>query len=178
MINYAASRIWTFLSALFALCHFFHFHRPDLQYKTWVSRAMWGWLCCYYWLRDLFDCRSNSMISHSVLVLFLVPFLFGVSFLTSSRLQKIVTQINHAIGAEGYVSFECKSIVHNYGDSIWESLITGVCSIWILTILYLLSYVSCLQLNPDIICSDIGLCSNIGFNIMEYTFLIFLILIL
>ncbi|KAH1232466.1 Aspartic proteinase A1 [Glycine max] len=70
----------------------------------------------------------------------------------------VVTQINHAIGAEGYVSFECKSIVHNYGDSIWESLITG--------------------LNPDIICSDIGLCSNIGFNIMEYTFLIFLILIL
>ncbi|KAL5141413.1 Aspartic proteinase A1 [Glycine soja] len=59
----------------------------------------------------------------------------------------VVTQINHAIGAEGYVSFECKSIVHNYGDSIWESLITG--------------------LNPDIICSDIGLCSNIGFNIMD-----------
>ncbi|KAK7328574.1 hypothetical protein VNO77_22686 [Canavalia gladiata] len=55
----------------------------------------------------------------------------------------VVTQINHAIGAEGYVSFECKNIVHNYGDSIWESLISG--------------------LNPDIICSDIGLCSHNGF---------------
>ncbi|XP_020202315.1 aspartic proteinase oryzasin-1 isoform X2 [Cajanus cajan] len=51
----------------------------------------------------------------------------------------VVTQINHAIGAEGYVSFECKNIVHNYGDSIWESLISG--------------------LNPDILCIDIGLCS-------------------
>ncbi|XP_027360130.1 aspartic proteinase oryzasin-1-like isoform X2 [Abrus precatorius] len=55
----------------------------------------------------------------------------------------VVTQINHAIGAEGYVSFECKNIVHNYADSIWESLING--------------------LNPDIICVDIGLCSHNGF---------------
>ncbi|KAG5116905.1 hypothetical protein JHK84_043018 [Glycine max] len=39
----------------------------------------------------------------------------------------VVTQINHAIGAEGYTSFECKSILHNYGDSIWESLIAGLC---------------------------------------------------
>ena len=70
------------------------------------------------------------MISHSVLVLFLVPFLFGVSFLTSSRLQKIVTQINHAIGAEGYVSYECKNIIHNYGDSIWEYIISGVRSLY------------------------------------------------
>ncbi|WVZ10702.1 hypothetical protein V8G54_015232 [Vigna mungo] len=40
---------------------------------------------------------------------------------------KIVTQINHAIGAEGYVSYECKSIIHNYGDSIWEYIISGLC---------------------------------------------------
>ncbi|KAK7354523.1 hypothetical protein VNO80_19988 [Phaseolus coccineus] len=59
----------------------------------------------------------------------------------------VVTQINHAIGAEGYVSFECKSILHNYGNSIWGSLIAG--------------------LNPDLICSDIGLCSNNGFNTMD-----------
>ncbi|XP_022631880.1 aspartic proteinase isoform X4 [Vigna radiata var. radiata] len=59
----------------------------------------------------------------------------------------VVTQINHAIGAEGYVSFECKSILHNYGDSIWASLIAG--------------------LNPELVCSDIGLCSNNGFNTMD-----------
>ncbi|XP_027942285.1 phytepsin-like isoform X2 [Vigna unguiculata] len=59
----------------------------------------------------------------------------------------VVTQINHAIGAEGYVSFECKSILHNYGDSIWSSLIAG--------------------LNPDLVCSDIGFCSNNGFNTMN-----------
>ncbi|KAL5149260.1 Aspartic proteinase A1 [Glycine soja] len=40
---------------------------------------------------------------------------------------KIVTQINHAIGAEGYVSYECKNIIHNYGDSIWEYIISGLC---------------------------------------------------
>ncbi|XP_061354790.1 aspartic proteinase-like [Gastrolobium bilobum] len=59
----------------------------------------------------------------------------------------VVTQINHAIGAEGYVSFECKNIVHNYGDLIWESLISG--------------------LNPEIICVDIGLCSHNGPHMMD-----------
>jgi hypothetical protein len=44
-------------------------------------------------------------------------------------LQGVVTQINHAIGTQGYVSFECKNIVHNYGNLIWENLISGVCSL-------------------------------------------------
>ncbi|XP_004488185.1 aspartic proteinase-like isoform X2 [Cicer arietinum] len=56
----------------------------------------------------------------------------------------VVTQINHAIGAEGYVSIECKNIVQNYGNMIWESLIS--------------------ELNPEILCVDIGLCSNNGFQ--------------
>jgi len=50
-------------------------------------------------------------------------------FLLSSCLQSVVTQINHAIGAEGYVSFECKNIIHTYGDSIWEFITNGVCFI-------------------------------------------------
>lgn len=54
----------------------------------------------------------------------------------------VVTQINHAIGAEGYVSFECKNIIHTYGDSIWEFITNG--------------------LRPEIICVDIGLCSRNG----------------
>ncbi|XP_057750621.1 cyprosin-like isoform X1 [Arachis stenosperma] len=53
----------------------------------------------------------------------------------------VVTQINHAIGAQGYVSLECKSIIHNYGDKIWDALISG-------------------QLNPEILCANIGLCSH------------------
>lgn len=93
-----------------------------------------------------------------------------------------MTQINHAIGAEGYVSFECKNIVHNYGDSIWEFLTYGVCSlsfphsntviifiyssIGILTIL--LHIFLWLQLRPEIICVDIGLCSRNRSHIMEY----------
>ncbi|OIV98330.1 hypothetical protein TanjilG_16657 [Lupinus angustifolius] len=59
----------------------------------------------------------------------------------------IVTQINHAIRAEGYVSYECKNTIHHYGDSIWESLISG--------------------LNPEIICVNIGLCSHNGSHITD-----------
>ncbi|WJX24616.1 phytepsin [Trifolium repens] len=59
----------------------------------------------------------------------------------------VVTQINHAIGTQGYVSFECKNIVHNYGNLIWENLISG--------------------LNPEILCDNIGLCSDNGFQRMN-----------
>lgn len=58
-----------------------------------------------------------------------------------------MTQINHVIGTEGYVSYECKNIVHNYGNLIWESLISG--------------------LNPEILCADIRLCSDNGFQRMN-----------
>ncbi|PNX96859.1 aspartic proteinase oryzasin-1-like protein [Trifolium pratense] len=54
----------------------------------------------------------------------------------------VVAQINHAIGAEGYVSYECKNIIHSYGDLIWEFITNG--------------------LRPEIICVDIGLCSRNG----------------
>ncbi|XP_058730035.1 cyprosin-like [Vicia villosa] len=59
----------------------------------------------------------------------------------------VVTQINHAIGAEGYVSYECKNIIHNYGDLIWEFITSG--------------------LRPEIICVDIGLCSRNGSHRMN-----------
>ncbi|XP_057753150.1 cyprosin-like [Arachis stenosperma] len=54
----------------------------------------------------------------------------------------IVAQINHAIGAEGYVSFECKNIVHTYGDTIWKFVTSGI--------------------RPEIVCVDLGLCSRNG----------------
>ncbi|XP_059648368.1 cyprosin-like [Cornus florida] len=50
----------------------------------------------------------------------------------------IVTQINHAIGAEGIVSVECKEVVSQYGEMIWDLLVSGAA--------------------PDQICSQIGLC--------------------
>lgn len=50
----------------------------------------------------------------------------------------VVTEINHAIGAEGVVSTECKEVVTQYGDLIWDLLIAGV--------------------KPDKVCSQIGLC--------------------
>ncbi|KAL1828224.1 hypothetical protein DCAR_0207419 [Daucus carota subsp. sativus] len=50
----------------------------------------------------------------------------------------VVAQINHAIGAEGIVSMECKEVVSLYGDIIWDLLVSGVV--------------------PDAVCSQVGLC--------------------
>ncbi|KAM7273408.1 hypothetical protein ACFE04_028072 [Oxalis oulophora] len=50
-----------------------------------------------------------------------------------------ITEINHAIGAEGVVSTECKQVISQYGDLIWELLISGV--------------------KPGKVCSQIGLCN-------------------
>lgn len=57
----------------------------------------------------------------------------------------IITEINHAIGAEGVVSAECKEVVSQYGDLIWELLISGV--------------------KPNKVCAQLGLCI---FNGDEY----------
>ncbi|KAF7818025.1 aspartic proteinase-like isoform X2 [Senna tora] len=50
----------------------------------------------------------------------------------------VVAEINHAIGAEGVVSSECKEVVSQYGDRIWDLLVAGV--------------------EPDKVCSQVGLC--------------------
>ncbi|KAL9341364.1 hypothetical protein Peur_064689 [Populus x canadensis] len=50
----------------------------------------------------------------------------------------IITEINHAIGAEGLVSAECKEVVSHYGDLIWELIISGV--------------------QPSKVCTQLGLC--------------------
>ncbi|XP_010415027.1 PREDICTED: aspartic proteinase-like [Camelina sativa] len=36
----------------------------------------------------------------------------------------VITQINHAIGAEGIVSAECKGVVSQYGEMIWDLLVS------------------------------------------------------
>ncbi|XAR49228.1 Phytepsin [Bertholletia excelsa] len=50
----------------------------------------------------------------------------------------VITQINHAIGAAGVVSTECKQLVSQYGEAIWDLLVSGVL--------------------PDKVCSQLGLC--------------------
>lgn len=50
----------------------------------------------------------------------------------------VITQINHAIGAEGIVSTECKEIIADYGEMIWDLLVSGVL--------------------PDKVCAQVGLC--------------------
>nr|GLL41997.1 aspartic proteinase oryzasin-1-like [Ipomoea trifida] len=61
---------------------------------------------------------------------------YNTSLLTGPT--TIVTEINHAIGAEGIVSTECKEIVSQYGEMIWDLLVSGV--------------------KPDEVCSQVGLC--------------------
>uniref|UniRef100_A0A8I6XBU9 Aspartic proteinase n=1 Tax=Hordeum vulgare subsp. vulgare TaxID=112509 RepID=A0A8I6XBU9_HORVV len=50
----------------------------------------------------------------------------------------IVVQVNHAIGAEGIISTECKEVVIEYGEMILEMLVA--------------------QTRPQKVCSQIGLC--------------------
>lgn len=60
----------------------------------------------------------------------------GTSLLAGPTM--VVAEINHAIGAEGIVSWECKTVVSKYGARIWDLLIAG--------------------LQPERICAEIGLC--------------------
>uniref|UniRef100_A0A7N0TEQ0 Aspartic proteinase n=1 Tax=Kalanchoe fedtschenkoi TaxID=63787 RepID=A0A7N0TEQ0_KALFE len=50
----------------------------------------------------------------------------------------VITEVNHAIGAKGVVSVECQEVVSQYGEMIWDLLISGV--------------------RPGQVCSLIGLC--------------------
>ncbi|XP_077250936.1 aspartic proteinase A1-like [Tasmannia lanceolata] len=54
----------------------------------------------------------------------------------------VITEINHAIGATGVVSQECKTVVSQYGEMIMELLLT--------------------EANPKKICSQINLCAFDG----------------
>lgn len=40
--------------------------------------------------------------------------------------QTVITQINHAIGASGVISQECKTVVDQYGKTILEMLLSEV----------------------------------------------------
>ncbi|KAK3040449.1 hypothetical protein RJ639_028698 [Escallonia herrerae] len=52
----------------------------------------------------------------------------------------VITQINHAIGASGVISQECKEVVSQYGKTILEMLLS--------------------ETQPQKICSQLGLCSS------------------
>ncbi|KAJ6889742.1 hypothetical protein NC651_023477 [Populus alba x Populus x berolinensis] len=69
----------------------------------------------------------------------------GTSFLAGPT--RIVAQINHAIGARGIVSLECKEVLTKYWNSIWDSIISGV--------------------RPEIICVDVGLCLYSNNTVIE-----------
>jgi len=99
-------------------------------------------------------------------------FSFGIKFLlTDHHFQPVITEINHAIGAEGFVSAECKQVVTQYGDLIWDLLVSGVGCFYIFNLLVILLsmykssfflistyYLHDLQVTPNKVCSQIGLC--------------------
>lgn len=80
-----------------------------------------------------------------------------------------MTEINHAIGAEGIISAECKEVVSQYGDLIWELLVSGV-SFLLPFSLHFTVYINVshfrfnelfrhgLQVQPDKVCAQLGLC--------------------
>lgn len=104
-----------------------------------------------------------------------------------SYFQTVITQINHAIGASGVISQECKSVVSIYGKTILEMLLNEVFVILHFSFSIRLLTSSCLNLfqynlrtvvnrpyiislrtwillqaEPQQICSKIGLCSSDG----------------
>lgn len=101
----------------------------------YVFRLVQEWLCCHCGLRNNLSCWSNCtnscLILQDLIWFRLCTLLFSnndsFTSMTSSCFQSIVAQINKAIGAEGFVSLECKSVVSNYGNRIWEYLIGEVC---------------------------------------------------
>lgn len=44
------------------------------------------------------------------------------------NLQSIITEVNHAIGATGVVSQECKAVVAEYGETIIKMILEKVCA--------------------------------------------------
>ncbi|XP_022005132.1 aspartic proteinase A1 isoform X2 [Helianthus annuus] len=69
-------------------------------------------------------------------------YIFLVTTKLLCKFQTIVTEINYAIGAEGVLSSECKTLVNEYGDMIWDLLVSGV--------------------TPGKVCSQAGLCFSSG----------------
>ncbi|KAL0654201.1 hypothetical protein Bca4012_096892 [Brassica carinata] len=63
----------------------------------------------------------------------------------------VITMINHAIGAAGVVSQQCKIVVDQYGQTILDLLLSEV-----------IPYPFGLQTQPKKICSQIGLCTFDG----------------
>ncbi|XP_018809452.1 aspartic proteinase-like [Juglans regia] len=64
----------------------------------------------------------------------------GTSFIAGPK--AMVAKINHAMGAKRFKSMECKKVLSQYGDMMWNLLLSG--------------------LQPDKVCSSIGLCYNNG----------------
>lgn len=79
--------------------------------------------------------------------------------------------INHAIGASGVASKECKAVVEQYGQNILDLLMSQVLISFLIYLFHSQYYeifelktvcVLCAKVRPKKICSQVGLCAFDG----------------
>ena len=64
------------------------------------------------------------------------------------NLQSIITEVNHAIGATGVVSQECKAVVAEYGETIIKMLLEKVFAKLTFNIETMLSIIEEVMISP------------------------------
>lgn len=57
-------------------------------------------------------------------------------------MQTVIAQINHAIGASGVVSQECKAVVGQYGQTIMDLLLAEVKKMYFKELFTFFSYIT------------------------------------
>lgn len=87
-----------------------------------LCRVLQWWMFCNCRFWNFSDSWSNGIVHF-------ICSIDHLSFVNQFRLfgvQSIITMINHAIGADGIVSKECKAVVENYGQRMIDLLVMEV----------------------------------------------------
>lgn len=134
--------------------HIMHLIHLYCKFSSFRSQAFVWMAVQLLWILEQLLLLVQQYVFRPLLIIVLVfknLFLLNRRHITS--FQTILTQINHAIGAEGVVSSHCKTIVHDYGRTLWERLLSGVSSF--INLQYGISGVSSFDLIRLLYCSYI-----------------------